>query len=231
MTASTRKFKVVYKNGAWHTDSENVTFIDGTSAEINVNESMFVTQKQAERFKKPQKFKIFEEGTKLLVAMKIPNEAACLDKYKGVYSSPGEYSFANYGHFSRYFNVANYVLICLELTKADAPNFLKKIAPDGAGWFVLDKAGKGTFTCGAIKLPESLGLNIPRSLNHAYTLLSELLETNRQSHTGNIYKQVFYKESDEKWYPLDKLRNPSELDSDTFTVSKLWANICEHRNS
>jgi len=231
MTTNTRKFKVVYKNGAWHTDSEDIAFIDGTSAEINVDKLMLITQEQTEKFRKPRKFKVFEEGTKLLVALKIPQEVACLDKYKGVYSYSGEYSFAEYGHFSRYFNVANYALICIELTKAAPPKYLKKPPLDGAGWFVLDKAGKGTFTCGAIKLPESLDLSIPRSLNHAYTLLSELFETNRQSHTGNIYKQVFYKESDEQWYPLDKLRNPIKLDNDTCIVSRLWANIKIVKNS
>jgi hypothetical protein len=231
MTTSTQKFQVIYKNGAWHTDSKDIAFIDGTSAEINVDKSMVITQEQTEKFKKPQKFMVFEEGTKLLVALKIPNEVARLDKYKGVYSCPSGYSFAKYKQFSGYYNVANYVLISITLTKTDPPNYLKKTPADGAGWFGLDKAGKSTFTCGAIKLPESLKLSIPRSLNHAYTLLSELLETNRRSHTGNIYKQVFYKESDEQWYPLDKLRNPSDLDNDTFIVSKFWAKICEYKSS
>jgi hypothetical protein len=231
MTASTRKFKIIYKNGAWHTDSEDITFIDGTSVEINVDESMFIKQEKTERFKKPQKFKVFEEETKLLVALKIPNEVAHLDKFKNVISFSGDYSFANYGNSSRYFNVANYSLISVELIKPTPYKYPIKTTPDGAGYFVLDKAGKSSFTCGAIKLTKSLALDIPRSLNHAYTLLSELLETKRQSHTGNIYKQVFYQESDKKWYPLDKLRNPNNLDDDEFIVSKLWANIREYKNS
>jgi hypothetical protein len=115
--------------------------------------------------------------------------------------------------------------------KPTPSKFPIKVTPDGAGYFVLDKAGKGSFTSGAIKLPECLELDTPRSLNHAYTLISELIETNRQSHTGNIYKQVFYKESDEQWYPLDKLRNPNKLDIDTSIVSKLWADISEYINS
>jgi hypothetical protein len=61
MTTNTRKFKVVYKNGAWHTDSEDIAFIDGTSAEINVDKLMLITQEQTEKFRKPRKFKVFEE--------------------------------------------------------------------------------------------------------------------------------------------------------------------------
>lgn len=231
MTENIRKFQVTYKDGSWHTDSKGIAFIDGMSAEISVDDSMLIEQEQSEKFKKPQKFKVFGEGTKLLIALKIPSEIAHSEKYKSVFSSPGDYSFAAYGHFSRYFNVANYVFVSVELVKPDPTRYIAKINPEGGGWFVLDKAGKGTFTCGAIKLPEPLELKTPKSLNHAYTLLSQLLETNRLSHTGNVYKQVFFKESDEQWYPLDKLRNPSKLDNSESVVSMLWSEIKEYKNS
>jgi hypothetical protein len=41
MTSNTRKFQVIYKNGAWHTDSEDIAFIDGTNTEIIVGKPMF----------------------------------------------------------------------------------------------------------------------------------------------------------------------------------------------
>ena len=45
------------------------------------------------------------------------------------------------------------------------------------------------------------------SLNYAFTRLSEQYEPWRISHTGNIYDRIFYKENNEKWYPIDLLRN------------------------
>jgi hypothetical protein len=45
------------------------------------------------------------------------------------------------------------------------------------------------------------------SLNYAFTCLSEEYEPWRKSHTGNIYDRIFYKEKNDKWYPIDVLRN------------------------
>jgi hypothetical protein len=44
-------------------------------------------------------------------------------------------------------------------------------------------------------------------LNHAYTKLSEVFETWRIAHTGNIYYRMLYRERNGIWYPLDILRN------------------------
>ena len=44
-----------------------------------------------------------------------------------------------------------------------------------------------------------------RSLNHAFTLLSEHFETERLSHTGNVFRQGFTKHNGH-WVCLDDLR-------------------------
>lgn len=44
-----------------------------------------------------------------------------------------------------------------------------------------------------------------RSLNHAFTLLSEHFETDRLSHTGNVFRQGFTKQNGH-WVCLDDLR-------------------------
>lgn len=43
------------------------------------------------------------------------------------------------------------------------------------------------------------------SLNHAYTLLSQILEPARLSHTGNVFKKGLYRD-DKGWHLLDDLR-------------------------
>jgi hypothetical protein len=48
-----------------------------------------------------------------------------------------------------------------------------------------------------------------RSLNHAYTLISEVFEPDRLSHTGNIFQRGYYSEG-EQWRPLDSLRRHYE---------------------
>jgi hypothetical protein len=45
------------------------------------------------------------------------------------------------------------------------------------------------------------------SLNHAFTVLSERYETNRLSHTGNVFERVFYFDSAAgRWRVLGELR-------------------------
>jgi hypothetical protein len=225
MTASNRKLQLFFKNGTWDTKPKGIVFVDGTSVEIDVDEAMIIREEQAEEFK-PQKYKIFEDGCELLIAIRTPTDPTLLHKYRDVICHSSGYAVAHYGQFSRYLNTGKYSFVSIKVQKADPSSYLGKTLPlDGVGWFVLENSGKGAVTCGVIKLPESLQLGTPLSLNHAYTLLSERIEPDRRSHTGNIYKLVFYKESDNNWYPLEKLRKPSELDPNSFIVAKLWSKI------
>jgi hypothetical protein len=49
-----------------------------------------------------------------------------------------------------------------------------------------------------------------RSVNHAYSLISEAYEGWRRSHTGNVFREVFFQSSDPDglpwWRPLGDLR-------------------------
>jgi hypothetical protein len=60
----------------------------------------------------------------------------------------------------------------------------------------------------ALKPPQS------KSLNHAYSRLSEVYEPWRDAHTGNVFRRVFYRRQSRKgthvWEPLDTLRQNME---------------------
>jgi len=47
------------------------------------------------------------------------------------------------------------------------------------------------------------------SLNHAYTLISEVFEPYRLSHSGNVFQRGYYLEGN-RWRPLDDLRSHYE---------------------
>ncbi len=53
------------------------------------------------------------------------------------------------------------------------------------------------------KIP-SLGKKA-KSINHAYTLISQAYEPRRMSHTGNVFSKIFYSK-DKRWQPLKCLR-------------------------
>lgn len=47
------------------------------------------------------------------------------------------------------------------------------------------------------------------SINHAYSLISQVFEPHRRSHSGNVFEKVLYEE-DGKLKPLDSLREEAE---------------------
>jgi len=49
-----------------------------------------------------------------------------------------------------------------------------------------------------------------RSLNHAYSLISERYEPHRASHTGNVFQKVFRRSADGTWEPLEALRKAAQ---------------------
>lgn len=55
---------------------------------------------------------------------------------------------------------------------------------------------------------------LAKSVNHAYTRLSERFETYRRSHTGNVFQAVFFRDVDpdrgRSWAPLEILRRRIE---------------------
>lgn len=75
----------------------------------------------------------------------------------------------------------------------------------------------------SIRLPQAVAAKPVMTLNHAYTKLSESFEPWRISHTGNVYTRVFYKERNEKWYPLDSLRNEKLAEQEQEIARELWA--------
>lgn len=75
---------------------------------------------------------------------------------------------------------------------------------------------------GPVGLPKALRLEAVGSLNHAFTCLSELFEPWRNSHTGNIYERVFYREPHDRWYPLKDIRDPRLATNARPFLNELW---------
>lgn len=88
-------------------------------------------------------------------------------------------------------------------------------APADLGWVRIDllqdlilRVGGGVHselldcTCRIPALPGKEA----RSVNHAYTLISEAFEPNRRSHTGSAFQKIYYPERELAWIALDGLR-------------------------
>lgn len=78
------------------------------------------------------------------------------------------------------------------------------------------RATLGTCRCNMPALPDKLA----RSVNHAYTMLSEHFERDRISHTGNVFELVYFRRgAKNEWLPLDALRRPMEAAIEQRVIS------------
>jgi hypothetical protein len=91
------------------------------------------------------------------------------------------------------------------------PLFPWQDAPDGGVegglWLELEGPRSIGLVSSEILLPKVIEADPIKSLNHAFTVLSENFEPQRISHTGNVYEHVLYLESDGLWYPLKLFRD------------------------
>jgi len=68
-------------------------------------------------------------------------------------------------------------------------------------------------TLSNVKCKTTIGKDInATSLNHIYTLISQRYEINRISHTGNVFKKVYYKDGEAKCLlPIERFRRKREI--------------------
>ncbi len=98
---------------------------------------------------------------------------------------------------------------------------------DKSGGLYLRQTGldRTEILSSSIQMPVGFDPRFAQSLNHAFTLLSERYETHRLSHTGNVYTSLFYKESNDRWYPLDLLREGVRADAERQVIYAAWAEL------
>lgn len=64
----------------------------------------------------------------------------------------------------------------------------------------------------------------PKSINHAFTLLSEKFETHRRSHTASVFEQVYYQIKTNNWVRLKERRDQliGEYEYELICLCKSW---------
>ena len=96
---------------------------------------------------------------------------------------------------------------------------------EGGVWLRLEGAVPKGIVSSSIIVPQAVSKDSLDSLNHAFTRLSEVFEPWRTSHTGNVYTRILYQESDQKWYPLDRLRRAAEAKEERSIMRDRWDEI------
>lgn len=95
----------------------------------------------------------------------------------------------------------------------------------GGVWLQLEGSLPKGVVSSSVIVPAAISAKPLDSLNHAFTRLSEHFEPWRKSHTGSVYTRIVYKELDQKWYPLDRLRRAAEAKEERSIMRDKWEEI------
>ena len=93
---------------------------------------------------------------------------------------------------------------------------------DGGLWLEIKGRKANGLLSSTFELPDCVATKPATSLNHAFTILSEVYEPWRISHTGSVYERFLYQETDGRWYPLSLLRDARLADNDQQIAQNLW---------
>ncbi len=93
-------------------------------------------------------------------------------------------------------------------------------ATTGGVWLEYLGLQPKAITTSTVQVPKEVSAEALDSLNFAFTRLSECYEPWRKSHTGSIYTRFLYQERNNKWYPLEVLRNGPEAQNEQTLIQE-----------
>ncbi len=218
-------------NGRWECIFSGVLPIEeGTAGDLLVDRSSIKDEHFLSSLEHKSKHKVLDSGTVLLVALTIKaepklekslmNDLISRDKRNITLAAP--YYFTLRSDQTRFVEIS-----------INGPTDKQKIndpTETGGVWLHVEGGRVKSISTGRVKVPNAVSKDCAESLNHAFTLLSEKYEPWRQSHTGNIYERILYRERNNQWYPLDILRNASIAKDEHQLVREQWKNILHKLN-
>jgi hypothetical protein len=225
------RIPVTFVDGKWEFKlGGEVPIKEGSGAELVIRRSSISKSDFLEMMEKKDKFKVLNEGTCLLVSLTVKSETPPLDVLKPLLQPYEKVSeILADGFFDNRGSVAP-SFVAVTIAGPDKKQSRLLNTERGGLWLLtqgMEAIGLGSTT---IKLPQDISVTPVSSLNHAYTALSEAFEPWRISHTGNIYSRILYKEHNDKWYPLETLRNNELRKAEQVIASKLWGSFLQRMN-
>jgi len=170
----------------------------------------------------PDRFRILEQGTELLVALSVKTPEQIPDGLTSHLRPMESVAPALAVNFNQRWHSGTTHFAPIWIGQPDERQAVKLETQSGGLWLLTKGPKPKGLTSTQIRLPEGIEPDTVRSLNHAFTVLSETYETSRISHTGSIYERVLYKETNNRWYPLEVLRDEALAENDTQIANSLW---------
>lgn len=221
------KLPVRFINGQWElTYGGAIPVAEETAAEMTLEASALTDERFRKAVTQKRRIRILDAGTELLIALKPARE---LSQAVRDFFSPTPDSIASPrdGRINR-----DHCFVQVHLSVPTEQQKRRRIDSGGL-WLRIDGLTDSGIESSTIELPDIPGLkDVPViSLNHACTLLSEVIETDRLAHTASVYQSVFYLESNGTWYPLADLRNQALAIGEREVIKQLWSRVLEEMQS
>lgn len=195
----------------------------GAEAELIVESSLITDLDFLKRVTQEVVVQFLPEGTELLVALTPGDKvdisglvAPVLDPRNGQYTVAGSDLPSVSTRFAK---------VKLGVPADLFPGSVELDAQAGGLWLTVTGLWDCELNSPAVSFPPEYGLEPARSLNHAFTRLSEKFETHRISHTGNVFQRVFYRERSGWWRPLRQLREIAIDRAENAILASGWAAI------
>ncbi len=188
---------------------------EGTLGELTLSAEQITDERFKQRVMQELNLKVLDEGTELRVAL---SDRDTNGRRAGDWPEP--YPIGVPVGTTRF---APVWLAPVKQKEGEPP-----LSPDmarGGLWLKLKGLEKCELQTSTVRLPEGCAVPTAISLNHAFTVLSERYERHRISHTGNVYARVFYKERNNRWYPLDDLRRGVQAEAERELLASTWQEV------
>lgn len=211
------RIPVKFVNGHWELlYGGGVPVKEGTFGELLVEPSAITDKNLRGAITKKRRVKILGVDCPLCVAIK-PGKALDATACRFLHDA----STIKHTHTAKISVDSRFVRIHL-----GPPTASQQRRGEGSGgvWLLLEGITPRGLESSTVTLPAIPGLteHAADSLNQAYTLLSEVLEPWRVSHTGNIYEHVLYQRPNGVWHPLKDLRDRELARAEQHVIETLW---------
>ena len=222
------KVPVRFIDGKWELPfGGEVPIKDGSFAELAIARDAISNNEFRAKMEKAGRHKVLEEGVSLLVSLTVKSERPPPTNLAPLLRKYDEVSKYIAGGFSGRWTSVAPSFVKIDISGPDDKQSRLYDTKKGGIWLItqgIQAVGLGSTT---IQLPKEISPAPVFSLNHAYTILSETFEPWRISHTGNIYSRIFYRELNEKWYPLETLRNIELRRVEQAIAGEFWRSFLE----
>ena len=229
---SLKSIQVRYQPGGWFTECGQEVFADpGTRAELVLTEEQFEQLWPRDVIELTRNMPFLHTGAKLRFALKVVNlDQLKVAQARHLIDPRNMWDRVEWGPVRGWYSSdAHFVEI--ELGVATDEQIYEDSEFSGGLQIKLKGHEIMEVIPSRFGLPKDVSDIQPVSLNHAYTLLSEVYETHRMSHTGNIFERVFYQGADDRWYPLGLLRQIGRQLSEGRLADYVEESCCDFWNT